>query len=179
VRFAQGEVRTYTGCYVEVPMVERALLAVFACTDINSGDVTVKPHWEHFPHGADIGVRGFGTTLAEAFEQAALAMEAVIVELVDVEPVESIEMTAEAPAPDLLLVDWLNAIVYEMATRRMLFSRFDVRTDGGRLDATAWGEHVNPAKHQPAVEVKGATYTALRTVQQHDGTWMVQCVVDV
>src|SRR5512139_3851745 len=34
--------------------------------------------WEHFEHGADIGVRGFGASVAEAFEQAALALTAVI-----------------------------------------------------------------------------------------------------
>jgi SHS2 domain-containing protein len=36
------------------------------------------PHWEHFEHKADIGVRGFGNKPAEAFEQAALAMSAII-----------------------------------------------------------------------------------------------------
>lgn len=37
--------------------------------------------WEHFDHKADIGIRGVGTTLASAFEQAALAMSAVITPL--------------------------------------------------------------------------------------------------
>ncbi len=36
--------------------------------------------WEHFPHGADIGVRGFGATREQAFEQAAVALSAVITE---------------------------------------------------------------------------------------------------
>ena len=30
--------------------------------------------WEHFEHGADIGVRGIGPTPASAFEQAALPL---------------------------------------------------------------------------------------------------------
>ena len=29
-----------------------------------------KAGWEHFPHDADVGVRGPGATTAEAFEQA-------------------------------------------------------------------------------------------------------------
>jgi SHS2 domain-containing protein len=37
--------------------------------------------WEHFPHEADIDIRRFGATLAEAFEHAALAMSAAICEL--------------------------------------------------------------------------------------------------
>ena len=36
--------------------------------------------WEHFEHGADVGVRGIGPTPASAFEQAALALTAVITE---------------------------------------------------------------------------------------------------
>lgn len=43
--------------------------------------MTVTARWEHFPHQADIGVRGMGATLAQAFEQAALALTAVIVDL--------------------------------------------------------------------------------------------------
>jgi SHS2 domain-containing protein len=79
----------------------------------------------------------------------------------------------------LLLVDWLNALVYEMATRRSLFSRFEITLDGDTLRAKAWGEAVDVAKHQPAVEVKGATFTELRVHRNQDGTWTAQCVVDV
>jgi SHS2 domain-containing protein len=66
-----------------------------------------------------------------------------------------------------------------MATRRMLFSRFEVRLDGGRLDADAWGEPVDVGRHCPAVEIKGATYTELDVRRLADGAWLAQCVVDV
>jgi SHS2 domain-containing protein len=138
----------------------------------------VTARWEHFPHEADMGVRGFGGTLAEAFEQAALAMTAVITDPAGVEPREAVPIACEAPDAELLLADWLNSLIYEMATRRMLFSRFEVRIDGGRLTAQAWGERADPARHHPAVEIKGATYTALR-VGRDDGTWVAQTVVDV
>ena len=64
--------------------------------------------WEHFPHQADVGVRGLGATLAEAFEQAALALTAVIVDPADVAPSEMIRLSCAAPDAELLLVDWLN-----------------------------------------------------------------------
>lgn len=137
------------------------------------------PHWEHFPHEADMGVRGIGATREQAFEQAALAMTTVICDLIKVAPRDPVEIHCDAPDDELLLVDWLNAIVYEMATRHMLFSRFQVRIDGTRLTATAWGEPMDIARHQPAVEVKGATYTALRVAHEPDGMWLAQCVVDV
>ena len=90
---------------------------------------TSRAGWEHFPHDADVGVRGFGATPAQAFEQAALALTAVVTRA-QVEPLSLVEVRCEAPDLELLFVEWLNAIIYEMAVRRMLFGRFDV-TDRG------------------------------------------------
>ncbi|WP_319024631.1 archease [Microbulbifer hainanensis] len=136
-------------------------------------------HWEHFSHAADMGVRGTGETLAAAFEQAALALTAIIVDPAKVAPSERVDIACDSVDPELLLVDWLNALVFEMATRKMLFSRFQVVIDGGQLHGVAWGEAVDRCRHRPVVEVKGATYTALQVVQQRDGSWVAQCVVDV
>jgi tRNA nucleotidyltransferase (CCA-adding enzyme) len=138
----------------------------------------VQNRWEHFEHGADVGVRGCGATKAEAFEQAALALTAAVADPAAVRPLERVELACEAPDDELLLAEWLNALVYEMSTRRMLFSRFAVTLEGTRLEAQAWGEPVDAARHQPAVEVKGATYTDLRVAPQ-DGGWVAQTVVDV
>ena len=135
--------------------------------------------WEHFPHGADMGVRGIGTSPEEAFEQAALAMTAVITDPATITATEMVEITRQASDDELLLVDWLNALVYEMATRKWLFGRFEVHIKGHELTARAWGEPMDAAKHQMAVEVKGATYTALRVARETNGEWVAQCVVDV
>ncbi len=139
----------------------------------------VSTRWQHFRHDADVGVRGIGATLAQAFEQAALALTAVITEPTAVRPAHRVEIACENVDPEFLLVDWLNALVYEMATRRMLFGRFEVRIDGSRLDASAWGEPVDLARHHPAVEAKGATLTELRVGREGAGEWLAQCVVDV
>lgn len=141
--------------------------------------VDMVQRWEHFAHGADIGVRGVGRSLEGAFEQAALAVTAVITDPQSVAATESVEVSCEAPDHELLLVDWLNAVIYEMATRRMLFSRFEVSIDDHRLQATLWGETLDAARHEPAVEVKGATYTELAVRRDESGAWMAQCVVDV
>ncbi|MFA6970500.1 MAG: archease [Gallionella sp.] len=136
-------------------------------------------HWEHFSHQADIGVRGRGATQADAFEQAALALTAVVVDPAEVAPLSMIRIDCDAPDAELLLADWLNALIYEIATRNMLFSRFEVHLDGSRLSANVWGERLEVARHHPAVEVKGATYTGLKVSQLPDGSWLAQCVVDV
>jgi tRNA nucleotidyltransferase (CCA-adding enzyme) len=138
----------------------------------------MSPRWEHFEHEADMGLRGFGATPAQSFEQAALALSAVVTELDGIQAREAVPIHCEAPDLELLLAEWLNALIFEMATRHMLFSRYDVKLSPGALDGTAWGERVEPARHHPAVEVKGATYTALRVAPHEDG-WMAQTVVDV
>jgi tRNA nucleotidyltransferase (CCA-adding enzyme) len=134
--------------------------------------------WEHFPHDADVGVRGRGATPAAAFEQAAQALTAVVTHA-KVSPQSAVAVTCDAPDLELLFVEWLNAIIYEMAVRNMLFGRFAVRIEHGRLEATLWGEPVDVERHAPACEPKGATYTALRVGQDPDGTWSAACIVDV
>lgn len=135
--------------------------------------------WEHFPHAADIGVRGYGRDVDEAFAQTALAMTAVIADPHSIEPHETLTVECRAPDLEYLLVEWLNTLVYEIATRHMLFCAFDVHIFGHHLHATVWGERIDPARHQPAVEVKGATFTELRVAELTPGQWLAQCVVDV
>ena len=141
--------------------------------------MTDNKNWEHFEHGADIGVRGFGPSLAAAFAQTACALTAVVTDLDKVAAQEAIEITCSAPDNEFLLTDWLNALIYEMATRQMLFSRFDISIEDHHLRARVWGEPVEVTRHAPAVEIKGATYTALAVTQDAQGQWCAQCVVDV
>lgn len=134
--------------------------------------------WEHFAHAADVGVRGFGPTRAAAFEQAAVALTAVVTDPETVAARRRIRIRCTAPDDELLLVDWLNALVYEMAVRHMLFSRFAVAIADTQLTAEAWGEPIVRGRHRPAVEVKGATLTALHVGREGRG-WVAQCVLDV
>jgi SHS2 domain-containing protein len=71
---------------------------------------------------------------------------------VEVKPQVLVQVRCEAPDLELLLVEWLNALIYEMAVRKMLFGRFAVRIDGGRLEGRLWGEPVDVERHarQPA-----------------------------
>jgi tRNA nucleotidyltransferase (CCA-adding enzyme) len=137
-----------------------------------------KAYWEHFEHKADIGIRGFGNTMAEAFAQAAIALTAVITDLSLINATTAVQLSCSDEDKDTLLYDWLNVLIYEMATRKMLFSKFEVRIDDGKLDASVYGEVIDMERHQPAVEIKGATYTEL-AVYQKDDQWIAQCIVDV
>ena len=140
---------------------------------------TLTPHWEHFEHGADIGIRGIAPTLEQAFEQAAVAMTAVITHPDQVSASKAVSICCQAPDHELLLLDWINELVYQMAVQGLLFKHYQVAINDGNLAATAFGETVDRQKHQPAVEIKGATFTELRVYQQPDGCWVAQCIVDV
>lgn len=124
-------------------------------------------------------MRGIGETKESAFEQAALAAIAVMTDVAAVRADEEIRAACHAPDDALLLVDWINAVVFAVATRKMLFGRFEVRLDGPRLRGKMWGEKIDIDRHQPCVEIKGATCTEARVFRDKRGAWIAQCVVDV
>jgi SHS2 domain-containing protein len=138
----------------------------------------MQPSWEHFSHDADVGLVGVGPTKAEAFRQAALALTAVVADPERVRRERCFPLVCRAPSDELLLVEWLDGLIYEMSVRKMLFADYTVEISDGELRGTAVGEAVDLARHDPAVEIKGATLTALR-VEPVAGGWRAQCVVDV
>jgi SHS2 domain-containing protein len=120
--------------------------------------------FETFAHDADIGVRGRGTTLAETLANAGRALTAVVTEPTSVREVLSVQIACEASDPEVLLFDWLNALVFEMATRRVLFARYEV---GWRRNphARAFGEPVRwPSTTRRSGEK--ATWSSLRVARE-------------
>ena len=138
-----------------------------------------EAYWEHRPHGADVGVRGIGRSKAEAFEQAGVALTAIVADPKSIAAKDAVDLSCTAPDDELLLVEWLNVLIYEMATRKMLFARFEVHIDDHKLTGTAWGEAIDLNRHEPGVEVKGATCTNLKVSHDESGRWSAQCVIDV
>jgi len=134
--------------------------------------------YETFEHEADIGIRGFGDNLEEAFTHAAVALYSVIVNIDAIEPREKRIITVSAPDNELLLIEWLNALLATSDIERMVFSKFEVKINGMSLTGAAWGENLDRERHEPKVEVKGATYHML-SIKNENNRYMVQCVVDV
>ncbi len=135
--------------------------------------------WELFSHPADIGIRGLGPTREEAFAQAATALTAVIADPKKIEPRQAVEIACREEDDELLFMNWLSSLLYEMDTRGMLFCRFEIEPVEGGIYARAWGEPVDVEKHEPAVEVKAATYAGLKVEKDAEGNWLAQCIVDV
>ena len=138
--------------------------------------------FEYVEHAADVALRGIGETPEDAFVEAARAMWNLMIDLDAIAPRESLRIERSAGRLDLLLVEWLSALLAEKDISGLLFSRFAVSIrpqDGGhRLDGEAWGERLDPTRHSAKLEVKGISYLGLQVVLEKD-QWVAQCVVDV
>jgi len=135
--------------------------------------------FEILEHTADIGLRAWGATLQEAFENAATALSAIVVELDDIEPRIAYPIAASGDDDQSLLVNWLNEALYYLDARRIVLRRFRIEHFGdGRVAGQAWGEPRDPVKHRPKVIVKGVTYHQLKIEQRPDG-WQVQVFLDI
>jgi SHS2 domain-containing protein len=137
-----------------------------------------RPHWEHLEHGASLGVRGLGPTKAAAFEQAALALTAVIADPHAVRASATVAITCEADDDEALLLAWLNAVIHEMVSRQMLFSCFHVHLQPGRLIGSARGERVGVERSHRPSSVKRATRDNLSVARTPDG-WLAQLLLQL
>lgn len=140
--------------------------------------------YEFLDHTAEIGVRAWGKDLAEAFAEAARGMFAVMYPADAVGDALARQVEVSAPDPEALLVEWLNALLYQATVDHAVFGRFDVTVEapknGGewRLRATVRGEPVDPNRHPFGLEVKAATYHGVK-VEASDGRAEVQVILDV
>lgn len=139
--------------------------------------------YEQFEHQADVGVRGWGEALEEAFENGARAMFSVAVNLEKVEPKKEIRIECQASNIEELFVEWLNTLLSEAGMANLVFSDFKIKEIkkinlNYKLLGIAKGEKFSPKKHEPKVEVKAATYSQLK-VKKKESQYIVQTIIDV
>jgi len=138
--------------------------------------------FEWVEHPSDIGFRAYGKNLAEAFENAALALFEVMVDTGKVEPREEVKVELEAEDEGALLYDWLDRMLYFRDARNLVMSKFKVGIskikDGLKLNAQIWGERFDPAKHPERTAVKAMTYHMME-IKQEKNRCSVQAVVDI
>jgi len=139
--------------------------------------------WEHYEHTADIGIRGYGSTLEEAFEAVALALFDVMVDVRKVEPKECREVEVEGEDLMALLYNFLEELLILHDMEGLVFGDVKVEIEKGgegyKLKAKACGEPLDYGKHEPKEEVKAITYHEMEIKQLPDGRWMAQLVPDI
>src|SRR2546430_11580047 len=135
--------------------------------------------WEQFDVDADVGVRAWGPTRAEAFAQAALGVFALIVSPDEVEEREHREVRAQARSPETLLVSWINECLYVHEIEGFVVRRIAVL---GATDTVVhgvlYGEQFDTRRHRPGTVVKAATLHQASAVEL-DGLHQVSVIVDV
>ncbi len=139
--------------------------------------------WEQYGHTADVGIRGYGSTLEEAFEAVALALFDVMVDVRKVEPGECREVEVEGEDLMALLYSFLEELLVLHDVEGLVFGDVKVEIEksreGYRLKARACGEVLDYEKHEPREEVKAITYHEMEIKQLPDGRWMAQLVPDI
>ena len=117
--------------------------------------------YERLEHTADALVRVHGKDLSERFANAAYALFDQITDVRKVKQKGEMKIVLEADSREQLLVDFLQELLFLNDTEDLVFSKFDVSTDGKKLDATVWGEKFDQTRHTKRSVVKGVTYHRL------------------
>jgi SHS2 domain-containing protein len=136
--------------------------------------------YETFEHTADLGLRVRAADLDSLFTDAGRGLFSLIVANLDaVRAVEEVSLAVVGEELDYLLFDWLNELLYVFESRRLILAEFNVRVSDESVQATAHGEPFDPKRHRPEHEVKAITYHELKVVQQPDGSWLAEIIVDI
>lgn len=135
--------------------------------------------YETFEHTADLGLRIRAEDANALFAEAACALFATLVENLDsVQQTRRLDVNISGSDREYLLFDWLKELLYRFDAEHLLFSRFEVRVGADGLHGSAWGEPLDPQRHELAHEVKAITYHGLRVEETPDG-WLAEVIVDI
>ena len=136
--------------------------------------------YELIDHTADVGIKAYGKTLPEAFENAAKGMFDIITDKSEIEPVGQYDIKLEAPNLEQLLVDWLSELLYLNSAQNLVFGLFKVMEIDEKksyLYARAFGEKFNFSKHKIGSEIKAVTYHILEV--KNKKPYHVQVLFDI
>ncbi len=142
--------------------------------------------FEFFDVTADVGYRAYGNSLANAFENAAIAMFEVITDTSTVKPLIKKQIRLEAEDECAILYDWLSELLFLHDSEYLVFSKFDVKINSKIvedveryiLDASAYGEEFNPSKHERRSEVKAVTYHMM-DIKIENMNIILQVILDI
>jgi SHS2 domain-containing protein len=139
----------------------------------------MQPSFEILEHPSDLGIEARGSSLAEAFQNAAIGLMSVILDISTVEPHDLRKINIEASDNDQLLVKWLSEILYLYDGQDFVCKEFHVHEfSSGSLQATVRGEVFSTSKHTTRIDVKAVTYHQL-CVRQDTKGGLVRVFLDI
>lgn len=136
--------------------------------------------FEVLEHTADVGLKAYGTTLKEVFENAATGMFSLITELEDVKSTLSEEMEIRAEDRESLLVEWLNELLYRFEVKYRVYKHFSIVDwdEEYYLRAVAYGEELDLGRHEIKTQIKATSYHMLKIEHTEQG-WSAQVIFDI
>jgi SHS2 domain-containing protein len=140
---------------------------------------------ETIDHTADMGIRGWGKTPAEAFEEAAAAMFELMADVGGLEPSRRSTISREGADLTELLIEFLNGMLSDADLSgtvylRAAVTRLEQISDGTwTLDAAIDGVPLDDVRDRLRIEVKAATYYGASVCETDPGVWTARCVVDL
>jgi len=121
----------------------------------------------------DAFIEAYGSTLEEAFENAAKALIDTMIDIKRVTPEREVKIEAHGDDLHSLLFDWLDKVMLLAVSEGFVISEFKVviKQNGGyRLEGSGRGEKLNLEKHHYKVEIKAVTYHEMQIRQESSGT---------
>ena len=135
--------------------------------------------YEQIDISGDAGIRAFGGTLEELFENAAVGMYSLMTDPEGVLDEGKLSVSVESHSREGLLVAWLNELIFFFDTRAFVGKRASVRFSGAhRLDGDVWGEEFDPERHGSGLLIKAATYHRLEIEKKGD-RWESEVIFDI
>jgi SHS2 domain-containing protein len=140
---------------------------------------TVEKPFEVVDHTADIGIVAYGADIKQVFANAALGLFNLMADLDDFKEDLQRELELSAEDVEVLLVEWLNELIYIFDVEHIIFKRFEIeRLTSTQIKARCFGEKIKPGQHKLKREIKAATYHMLR-ISKEDGGYKVQVIFDI
>ncbi len=140
---------------------------------------TVEKPFEIIDHTADIGIVAYGADIKQVFANAALGLFNLMADLDDFKEDHQRQLELSAEDVEILLVEWLNELIYIFDVEHIIFKRFEIdELTTNQIRARCFGEKVKPGQHKLKREIKAATYHMLR-ISKDDGSYKVQVIFDI
>lgn len=129
----------------------------------------------------DAVIEANGSTLEEAFENAARGLNDTMIDLKTVRPNKEIKITAIGHDLQSLLFDWLDKVMLLLVADGIVMSEFSVKIKqkgGYSLEGVAKGERLDLDRHRYKVEIKAVTYHEMK-VAEEKGNATVRFLLDL
>lgn len=137
--------------------------------------------YRYLDHMTDAVIEAYGSTLEEAFESAAKALNDTMIDLKGVKPDREVRIQASGHDLQELLFDWLDKVMLLLVADGIVMSEFSVKIqqdNGYSLEGVAKGEKLNLQKHHYKVEIKAVTYHEME-IRQASGSATVRFLLDL